>query len=245
MVHDPDTAIGGEAKRFPETRGTIVDSLRSTDSAARERASALLIEVYWKPLYKYLRIRWRKNNEEAKDLTQAFFLNALEKDALAAFDASKAAFRTFLRLLLDRFVANEEKSASRLKRGGAMEQIDFAEAEEELGAVADGGDPDAFLREEWVRSFFKTTVERLREELDASGRSAQFRIFELYDTSEDPRPSYREIAKQLELSEATVTNYLAAARRRFRTLLLDRLREITATEEEFRSEARALLGREA
>ena len=244
MVHDPDTAIGGEAKRFPSTRGTIVESLRSTDSAARERGTALLVEIYWKPLYKYLRIRWRKSNEEAKDLTQAFFLNALEKDALAAFNPSKASFRTFLRLLLDRFVSNEEKSASRLKRGGSFALVDFAEAESELKSVADDGDPDALLREEWVRSFFETTVERLKEELETAGRGLQFRVFELYDTSEDPRPSYREIAEQLELSEATVTNYLSTARRRFRSLLLQRLREITASEEEFRSEARALLGRD-
>jgi hypothetical protein len=39
-----------------------------------------------------------------------------------------------------------------------------------------------------------------------------------------------------------VTNYLASARREFRRLVLKKLREITATDEEFRREARALLG---
>lgn len=39
-----------------------------------------------------------------------------------------------------------------------------------------------------------------------------------------------------------VTNYLAWTRREFRRLVLEALREITATEEEWRSEARAVLG---
>ena len=39
-----------------------------------------------------------------------------------------------------------------------------------------------------------------------------------------------------------MTNYLAAMRRRFREIVLDALREVTATEQEFRAEARALLG---
>jgi hypothetical protein len=40
----------------------------------------------------------------------------------------------------------------------------------------------------------------------------------------------------------TVNNYLAAARRDFRRIVIEKLREITATEEEFRNEARSLLG---
>jgi hypothetical protein len=39
-----------------------------------------------------------------------------------------------------------------------------------------------------------------------------------------------------------VTNHLARTRRRFREIVLDKLRDMTATDEEFRSEARAVLG---
>ncbi len=39
-----------------------------------------------------------------------------------------------------------------------------------------------------------------------------------------------------------MTNYLAFARREIRRLVLEKLREITATEEEFRAEAAAVLG---
>ena len=39
-----------------------------------------------------------------------------------------------------------------------------------------------------------------------------------------------------------MTNYLAFARREFRQSVLDELHKMTATEEEFRQEAHALLG---
>jgi hypothetical protein len=72
----------------------------------------------------------------------------------------------------------------------------------------------------------------------------QFRVFELYDLDEDgdAKSSYASLATQFGVSPANVTNYLSAARRDFKRVVLDKLREITATEDEFRREARELLG---
>jgi hypothetical protein len=72
-----------------------------------------------------------------------------------------------------------------------------------------------------------------------------FKLFELYDLSEDdaePKVSYASLADQFGLDTTQVTNYLAAARRDFRKVVLEKLQELTATDEEFRTEARALLG---
>jgi len=57
-----------------------------------------------------------------------------------------------------------------------------------------------------------------------------------------PRVSYESLAREFGLTTTEVTNYLAAARREFRKIVLAKLREVTATEAEFRSEARSLLG---
>ncbi|HET9714500.1 MAG TPA: hypothetical protein VFP64_21605, partial [Pyrinomonadaceae bacterium] len=54
--------------------------------------------------------------------------------------------------------------------------------------------------------------------------------------------SYASLANEFGLEPATVNNYLAAVRRDFRRVVLEKLREITATDEEFRTEARSLLG---
>ena len=50
------------------------------------------------------------------------------------------------------------------------------------------------------------------------------------------------LARDLELTPATVTNHLAAMRRQFRAILLERLRELTSTEAEWEAEAAKLLG---
>ncbi len=44
------------------------------------------------------------------------------------------------------------------------------------------------------------------------------------------------------MSETTVTNRLAAMRRRFREIVLEVLRDATASDAEFRNEVRSLLG---
>ena len=70
-----------------------------------------------------------------------------------------------------------------------------------------------------------------------------FEVFARYDLADEgERPTYANIAQALDLTTATVTNHLAAMRRQFRRIILDRLREITASEEEFEAEAARLLG---
>jgi hypothetical protein len=58
--------------------------------------------------------------------------------------------------------------------------------------------------------------------------------------SRDAPPSYAEVAADCGLSVSDVTNYLSWSRRAFRVCIVDRLREITANEDELREEARAL-----
>src|SRR5215212_6975736 len=96
---------------FPTTRRSVVLALSSGDKAERTRAFDTLVACYWKPLYKYARVQWHRSREDAEDLTQSFFIRALEKESLAPYDPAKASFRTFLRLLFDRFASNEWKAA--------------------------------------------------------------------------------------------------------------------------------------
>ena len=62
------------------------------------------------------------------------------------------------------------------------------------------------------------------------------------DPPPEGRPTYAELAGEFALPVTQVTNHLFAVRRDFRRLVLDRLRAATGSEEEFRAEARDLLG---
>lgn len=247
MARDTDMGgIGGG--RFPATRHSAVLAAQSADLIERERGLAILLETYWRPAYKYVRIRFGESNEDAKDLTQAFFTRALEKDFFSGYDSEKGTFRTYLRTCLDRFVANEKKAASRAKRspGVPLLPLDFDAAEGEL-AMQEPPDPSSmehYFHAEWVRSLFALSVERLREECERRGKDLPYRLFERYELDRDPdeRLTYDRLAEEFAIPPTQVTNFLALARREFRRIVLERLREITATDHEFREEARSLLG---
>ena len=242
---DPDTDIGGAQQRFPVTNQSAIAAARSDDHVTRERAFATILNSYWKPAYKYIRLKWQANNEDAKDLTQGFFANAFEKNHFANYDARKASFQTFLRTCLDGFVANQRKAGQRLKRGGDANhfQLDFVSAEDEIAMQSANANlnPEEYFHHEWVRGMFTMAVDALRRQCESAGRSVHFQLFEAYDLG-DEDVSYSSLAQTFNLDQTTVNNYLAAARRDFRRIVLDKLREITATDAEFRTEARSLLG---
>ena len=80
---------------------------------------------------------------------------------------------------------------------------------------------------------------------NASERESKFnlRLFEIYDLEDArSRPGYEDLAREFGIAVTDVTNYLAFARREFRRIVLAKLREMCAREEEFRREARAILG---
>jgi RNA polymerase sigma factor (sigma-70 family) len=234
---------------FPRTRLSVVLAVRSADPEVRGRAFDGLVVAYWRPMYKYLRRRWRVSREDAEDLVQGFFARALEKGFFERYEPEKARFRTYVRLCLDGHAANEKKAANRQKRGGGVPllPLDFESAEGELlhHDVASELDPEMYFHREWVRNLFTLAVEELRDRCEAEGKSVHFAIFERYDLDvEEARepPTYAGLAAQFGLPVTQVTNHLAFARREFRQVVLDRLREITGSDAEFRDEALQLLG---
>src|ERR1019366_8184692 len=102
MWGDADTAMGVDRDRFPSTQVSLIAS-----AAGEPLAMERVVALYWKPVYKFIRVKFRKNNEAAKDLTQGFFASALEREFFQRFDPAKAGFRTYLRLVLGCFAAHQ------------------------------------------------------------------------------------------------------------------------------------------
>jgi RNA polymerase sigma factor (sigma-70 family) len=235
--------------QFPATRQSIVEAIRSSDAPTRQRAFDVLVASYWKPVYKYVRLRWHASPEDAEDLTQEFFARAFEHGSLGRHDPSRARFRTFVRLLVDGLVKNARKAATRLKRGGGavLVPLDFPGAERELADASElaSQDDDALFRAEWIRSLFEVAIGRLRAECVATAKDQQFAVFERYDIeAQNARQplTYADLAREFGVPATQITNYLAYVRRRLRHHVLDVVRELTATDREFRAEAADVLG---
>ena len=235
---------------FPATRHSAIERIRDADPETRREAFGDLVEGYWKPVYKHLRLTWRLDAEEARDLTQGFFADAFQKAWLERYEPGKARFRTFVRVCADRFVMNMRQSSSRLKRGGGVQTLplDFDGAEREVASrrlttvVSSMSGPDELFHEEFIRALFDKTVQDLRAEYDERGRTIPFTLFERYDLAPAEGVSYAQLAEEFKLTQAQVTNNLAQVRRRFRERALDTLRGLCGSDQEFRREARDLFG---
>ncbi|HSC46036.1 MAG TPA: sigma-70 family RNA polymerase sigma factor [Candidatus Acidoferrum sp.] len=239
---------------FPPTRWSVVEAARSSDADVRARALDMLFAAYWKPVYKYIRLKYSQPPDAAQDLTQGFFVELLERDLLARFVPEKSRLRTYVRLCADSFVLNELKHAGRQKRGGDAVHLalDFSAAEGELAAqtIDPASIPseekfEEFFEKEWIRSLFSAAVEDLRQSCAARGKDSAFALFSAYDLAEDAPLSYVQLAVIHGISASDVTNQLAWARREFRRFAQERLRALCASEEEFARESKSLFGARA
>jgi RNA polymerase sigma factor (sigma-70 family) len=242
VAYGPDTLIGGPAGRFPSTRPSVIASATDPDPRVRRDAFQAIITAYWKPVYKYVRLQWHKGSEDAKDLTQAFFADLLTDSTLVRFDSTRASFRTYVRMCVDGFVSNDNQTAARLKRGGGHDlvPIDVDAIERELPADR-GVSMDEFFHREWQREMFTLGVQDLGRLARDTGKDVAFRVFEAHDLVDDP-PSYAELAHRFGLSESTVTNHLAWARRELRRFVIARVEQLAADGREFAQDVQSLFG---
>ena len=237
---------------FASTRWTVVRQAADSQTASQHALSALseLCQIYWRPVYVFLR-RQGIAQHDAQDLTQGFFAELLERDLLSRFDSSKSRLRTYLRVCADSFALNEIKAASRKKRGGEITHValDFSAAEDELRAqtvdpakIPSPESLEEFFEKEWIRSLFSSAVDELKSLCEARGKQKAFVLFESYDLDGEENISYAGLAARLEISATDVNNQIAWARREFRRIATERLHALCGSEEEFVRESQALFG---
>lgn len=231
---------------FPKTDMAVVQGASSDDETLRARAAEDISRLYWPPVYTCLRIQWRLDVDDACDATQEFFSRALTRDLFARYDPSKARFRTWVRLCLDGFMANELKAARREKRGGGRSHLplDEAEALVERYSHEHAAREDLFDRE-WLRALIASALEALRTQCVATGKDVQFAMLHFCDVESadaDSRPTYSALAERFDVPVTQVTNYLAWARRQFRQHALEALRVHSGSAQEFRDDARRYFG---
>jgi len=238
-VRDLDTRTGGDDPRF---RTTLWSDLRRLKDWRTPEGRALLDRLlmqYWKPVYAYARTRWGKSNEDAKDLTQDFFAMLMERGSLETVDPARGRFRQFLKTSLEHFLIDEQRSATRQKRGGRTRRFQL---DPDLPVVADVASPDEAFDREWTRGLLAWGVGALREKMASHGKTAAFECFRECDVEPGPAgpPSYAELAKRHGISESDVRNGLHQARALFRVIVRQKVAEYAVDESDLLSELRDL-----
>ncbi len=223
-----DTSIGGGQRAFVPTLWTVVLKAKEGGRAALEE----LIRSYWKPVYFFVR-RKEPDVEKAKDLTQAFFCEFLERDFLSGVERERGKFRTFLLTTLTHFLANERERERAQKRGGGKPPVslDFAEAETELGTLPEVA-PEALFERQWALAVLERAIRGVRAEPNFEVLSAHL--------SGGPAPSYQETATRLGITVAAVKDVLYRLRGRLRERVREEIRSYVDGESQVEEEILAL-----
>ncbi len=229
--------------RFEPTLWSVVLAARDDGDPRHQEALEALCEIYWKPVYAYLR-RKGFRAQDAQDRTQGFFAHFLEAGLLARVDRGRGRFRGYLLATLEHWLANQSRKEAALIRGGGRRSLsfDFSQVEHQFAIEPiDSRTPDDEYRRTWALAALGRAFAALAAEYKAGDRSHEFCALRDHLLAGAARPSYAETAERLGTSVEDVTNVLHRLRRRLRHHLMAVLRETVESAADLDEEMQEIL----
>ena len=240
------------AGQFRTTHWNVVLLSAQSQAPGSQSALADLYQLYWYPLYSFVRRRGY-SAADAQDLTQGFFLDLLERKSFKRADPEKGKFRTFLLASLKNYLINAFERTNSIKRGG---QIEFVEIDPEGAEERYRKEPGGTLTAEsvfdarWALTLLAHAKDRLRDEYISQGKvtiNDTLRPF-LDPVNSKRLPSYEEIAGQLETSIGAARTLVHRFRKRYSEILREEVARTVsdpkAVDEEIHALCEALIASE-
>ena len=228
---------------FRTTRWTVIRAARAKNEPDSAAALASLCEAYWYPLYFFVR-RLGHGADDASDLTQGYFLNLLERDYLDTVREDAGKFRSFLLASMKHYMANVKRDAAALKRGGGQVPIsldmDAAENRYRHEPVNEET-PDRAYERRWALTVIDRARRALRAEFEKVGKTRHFTLLAGHLSGSGDGKSYREIAQELETTEAAVKMSISRMRRQFGRALREQIADTVDGTEDVDAEVKHLL----
>jgi len=206
----------------------------------RQEALAHLVETYWTPLYFFLR-RKGHSEHDAQDLAQSFFTAFIEKDFLKSVQREKGRFRTFLLVALEHFLANEYDKARAQKRGGGRKflSLDFDDAEKRYSREPSTSEtPERLYLKKWARALTDEAMRLLERDFANSGKAELFKAIKPHLAAGE---DYDELARRLKMSVSNVKVTVHRARKKYRDLLREAVRDTVRSEAEVEIELKEII----
>jgi RNA polymerase sigma factor (sigma-70 family) len=181
-----------------------------------QKALSELFELYWYPVYAFIRSR-RYPAAEAEDLTQGFFARLLEKKELALVEKGQGRFRNWLLAAVKNYLSNQRDYQRAEKRGGEQTRIALEDAEVSSLAAA-GLTPEQVFEQRWAVRLLENVLITLGEECARAGIGALFTRLKasLIGTEED---SFKSISEELGMKAGTARIRVFRLRRRYQELI--------------------------
>lgn len=209
-----DRAVG-----FRPTRWSLVARATGVDRAVASRALGELCEIYWVPLYAWLRRSGRPHGL-ALDLVQSFCAELLDRGGLDGADAERGSFRAYLLGALRNFVANEARRERAQKRGGDRVAWSFGGIEAMDDTIAaNERTPEEEFERTWAQALLDRASGRLRDEYAARSRLDLLDALQPALLGDAATESHAATALRLGTSEGAIKVALHRLRGRLRELI--------------------------
>jgi len=227
---------------FVTTHWSVVLTAGRSDTTHAHNALATLCQNYWHPLYAYVRRRGH-SPEDAQDLTQGFFAQLLEHNAVATVSPDKGRFRSFLLASLNHFLSDEWDKARAQKRGaGKVVPLDTQYAETWLNQQPSHNlTPEQAFELRWAITLLEHVYQRLEAEHRQQGKAEWFDVLRTTLAGPGNSAPYADLASRLGMNEGAVKVAVHRLRQRYRALLRETIAETVANEAEVEEELRYLL----
>ena len=227
---------------FVTTHWSVVLAAGRDPSPDAREALERLCRTYWYPLYAFVR---RKGSapEDAKDLTQQFFLRLLQGNRLALADPSRGRFRTFLLASFRNFLVNEWAKASREKRGGGQGLVPLHTDDPEnlyASEPADARTPETVYEQRWAASIMDQAMTQLQVEYTGA-RERLFEALRVCAWGEKAGQPLAEVGLVLGMTEGAVRVAVHRLRSRYRALLREVIGQTVGNPAEVDDELRHLI----
>jgi DNA-directed RNA polymerase specialized sigma24 family protein len=231
-------------RRLATTRWTLVLAASGADSPDARTAWTLLCEHYWYPVYAFIR-RTGRSDEDARDLTQAFFTRTLEKNVFASARRDRGRFRTFLLTCVRNFLANAHDRETTAKRGGGQPHVSIDVLRPDDGRafeIAETLTPEDAYEHVWARATLAEAMAKLarlqaQASTDGGRRFAALRTL-LTDDNAEPAGT---VARDLDMTEGAVRVAVHRLRRQYGECLRETIAETVADPRQVNDELRHLL----
>jgi RNA polymerase sigma factor (sigma-70 family) len=231
------------AGRFGTTRWSLVLAAGQTSNERSAQALANLCEMYWYPVYAFIR-RQGYRQDEAADLAQEFFTRLLQKNYFQDVDPARGRFRAYLCGSIRHFLSNERDRARTLKRGGSQPPISLdVEAAEGTYRieVRDDLTPEKLFDRRWALILLERVLARLRDGHVSAGKGELFDRLKGFLTGDGAGVPYADVAGTLGMSEGAVKVAVHRLRRQFRDTLIQEISETVSDPADVDSEIEYLL----
>jgi len=238
--------MGGTGGVFLTTHWSLIEDSKSDDDRSRALIG-LLLDLYWKPVYFYLR-RKGHNNEEAKDLTQGFFHEiVLNRGLIQRADQSKGRFRSFLLRALEHYLIDErhKRTAKRRIPKDKLVSLDTAEAPG-LPHVHPDMTPEESYNYGWMSALLDRVLSDVEAKCHEQGMGMHWNIF--HDRLVQPilkqqaPPSLETVCEKYGIADRKkASNMMITVKRCFQAVLQEHVRNTVMSDGQTREELQEIM----